>query len=198
MKNNKEDFDKFTEKGRTGMIGMVVVLLFMILYGACGNAQSSHFGYEPDSRYVYTSVGFSSAKIPNRDDTQYILNTVVTTGVRYDWFGVSFNYEYANLEPKYHSWFLSAHVIPITVGRWELGLGHRYGRVIREDTEEHQQGGTYNYHGLFGDVKFTFLDRMFVELVGSYNYRGDIAYIWRKSYLDSFVWSTHLKVGIKF
>ena len=197
MKNKKNRYDKFTEKGRTGMIGMVIILLALILYGTCGNAQSSHFGYEPDSRYVYVSSGISSAKIPNRDDNQYILNVVTTVGARYDWFGLSLNYEYTNLEPKYHSWFMSAHVIPITVGRWELGLGHRYGKIIREDSPK-GHGGTYSYHGLFSDVRYTFLDRLFVELVGSYNYRGDIAYIWEESYLDSFVWSTHLKVGIKF
>lgn len=169
------------------------MIVFLVI-GMNINAQWS----VQDKTYPYASVGFSSATIPNQTPKEYILNTVITVGVRDRLFDVSLNYEYANLVPKYHSYFVSAQVIPITTKKFEFGAGLKYGRIIREDTQAENQGGTYNYHGVFGEVRYTVWKGVFFSLVGSANYRGDIAYIWEQTYFDSYKWSTHLKIGYKF
>ena len=132
--------------------------------------------------YSYFAIGSSSATVPHTNELT--LNGIVTAGAFYNIFDISINYEYVNLTPKYHSYFVGVQVRPIYYKGIEALMGVKYGRVIRD--------GTYLYAGVNGELRYG--KKFFVSLVGSYDYRSDIHSMWDKDY---FVYTTHLKVGIK-
>ena len=67
----------------------------------------------------------------------------------------------------------------------EMLVGFKYGRIIRKPS-------AYRYAGVNGELRYG--KKLFISLQGNYDYRGDIHYVWEKDY---FVWTTHLKIGIK-
>ena len=162
-------------------------LILILLTSTIAIAQNNHFGKEPlDNDYGYFTIGSSSAVKPHTNDL--ILNAIVTAGVRYKIFDISVNAEYVNLDPKYLSYFFTLQVIPITINNFEFGIGFKKGNIIRVDNE------TYDLLGVNGEVRFTPFKRLFISLVGNYDYRGDIESMWGEDY---FIYTTHLKIGIK-
>jgi len=164
---------------------VIILALLLGLVTYC-NAQN-HFGYEQDKQYAYASVGSSYAKTPYTNN--FTPNGIVTVGVRYELADISINYEYVKLTPEYHSYFLQAQIIPLDIHNFEFGAGMKYGRIIRGDI------GTYNYFGFNGEIRATY-NKFFISLMGSYDYRGDIRYVWGDN-SDYWKYTTHLKIGIK-
>ena len=139
--------------------------------------------------YKYFSVGSEYAVKPHTNKP--ILSILATAGVTYGYnfvWDISVNYQYTNLTPKYHSYFAQVQVIPFTYKGIEFLVGGKYGRVIRTES----QSGTYLLYGGNGEIRYG--KKWFVSLMGSYDFRGDIAYWWGEDY---WVYSTHIKVGIK-
>ena len=162
---------------------MKKLILLLLLIGTTATAQ---YRRQPlNDNYAYFALGTSAATIPHTDIL--IANGIFTAGVRDRLFDVSINYEYVNLKPKYHSYFIGLQVIPLTLGNFEFGIGGKYGRVIRESE------GVYTYAGGNAETRFT-VKNFFISLVGNYDYRGDIHSQWGKDY---FVYTTNIKIGIK-
>ena len=176
--------------------------LTIILLLAIGIPQTTTAQYRTtqlNTSYGYFEVGLSGATKPHTE--QLILNGVVTAGVRYSVFDISVNYEYANLTPKYHSWFFSCKVVPITVGNFEFLIGGRYGRIARESR------GVYLYYGAESEIRYTFVRKhnrhkkrnvFFIALSNNYTFGGDKEHLWgSESYWDNYTYSSYFHIGVK-
>jgi len=175
---------------------MKTITLLILLLGVTVNAQYRVF--KINDTYAYFQLGSSSATEPHTD--RLILNGIFTAGVRYKITDISINYEYYNLKPDFHSYFIGVQVIPFSLGNFEFGTGIKYGKLLRNDL------GVYNYYGLTAETRYTFKKKhrrhvkeptFFVSLAGSKDYRGDIHQFWADNYWDAFVYSVYLKLGIK-
>ena len=136
--------------------------------------------------YQYFAVGSSYATIPHTNT--FTPNVLLQAGIVYNIWDVSINVELVELEPSYLSYYAQLQVLPFPdVYGVEMLTGIKYGRVVRD-------GGAYLYGGVQGELRRNVLGKFFVSLVGNYDYRGDINSMWGKDY---FVYTTHLKLGIK-
>ena len=172
-----------------------LTLLLLLSLTATAQYRTSKLNQE----YSYFQAGLSGATKPHTD--KLILNGVIAVGVRYSIFDVSINYEYANLKPKYHSYFISVNVIPLTLGNFEFLIGGRYGRVARE------YEGVYLYYGAEGEIRYTFKKKhhrhkrgaaFFIALSNNYTFGGDKEHLWgAEDYLDNFTYSSYFHLGIK-
>ena len=134
--------------------------------------------------YQYFAVGSSYATIPHTNT--FTPNVLLQAGIVYKIWDVSINCELVELEPNYLSYYAQLQVLPFPdVYGVEMLTGIKYGRVIRD-------GGAYLYGGVQGELRYG--KKFFVSLQLSYDYRSDIRYVWGKDY---FVYTTHLKLGIK-
>lgn len=164
----------------------LIIILNALLITVIASGQ--HFRYEQDKQYSYFSIGSSAATTPHTNDL--VLNGIATAGVRYELIDISINYEYVNIQPNYHSYFAQLQVMPLDIHNFEFGIGGRYGRIIRPTK------GTFNYFGVNGEIRFTpwKKSKIYLSLMGSYDYRGDIRIMWGDDYWK---FSSHFKIGIK-
>jgi len=175
---------------------MKKLIYLILLIGITANAQYRTF--KLNDTYSYFQLGSSTATEPHTD--KLILNGIFTAGVRYKMVDISINYEYADLAPDFHSYFIGLQIIPLSLGNFEFGIGGKYGRLLRDGD------GVFNYYGITAETRYTFKKKhkrhkkeptFFISLAGSEDYRGDIHEYWANDYWDAFVYSVYFKIGIK-